>query len=140
MVIGKHGGGTMVGSRRGKNERVDSEFERQVWAYREAKTGLDGEDSKHDGKSAEYYEVDFRITLMASMRRFCLTGSGRIGCVPQAAEVGLMISIVATCDLPIVLRPNGDSYLVIGPCYIHEVMDGEALGTEGIKFEPIQLI
>jgi len=131
---------TLVGSRRGNNERVRPEFEQQVRAYLDVKTGLRRETPESDHGTPMYYEVEFRITSMASMRRFCLTEMGILGWVPQAAEVGDVVGVVAACDVPIMLRPAGESYLVIGPCYIHGIMDGEALDIEGMRFQYIDLV
>jgi hypothetical protein len=37
------------------------------------------------------------------------------------------IWILLGCKTPFVLQPNGGSYLLLGECYVHGLMDGEAL-------------
>ena len=36
--------------------------------------------------------------------------------------------------MPFVLRPNGDSFVIIGDCYIHRTMDGELACVPEAKF------
>lgn len=56
----------------------------------------------------------------------CTTASGYIAAVPYTTEVGDYIAILAGGKFPFVLRPIGDHYCFIGPCYVHGIMNGEA--------------
>lgn len=59
-------------------------------------------------------------------------------CVPKAAAVGDVIYILHGSEVPIVLRPSGDgSFTVIGECYVHGLMHGEALSLD--DYEPKML-
>lgn len=72
------------------------------------------------------------------LRQFESTALGRVliitrdnkslGLAPQACREGDWIVVLLGCQSPMVLRPNDDgSFIVIGECYVHEIMNGEAL-------------
>jgi hypothetical protein len=60
-------------------------------------------------------------------RQFSVTASNSIGLVPKLATIGDEIFLLAGGKFLYVLRPQGDFYRLIGECYIHGLMDGEAL-------------
>ena len=47
------------------------------------------------------------------------------GRMPPASREGDRIVILAGGHVPFVMRPTGDSCELVGPCYIHNMMDGE---------------
>ncbi|KAE8454201.1 hypothetical protein EG329_005126 [Mollisiaceae sp. DMI_Dod_QoI] len=55
----------------------------------------------------------------------CVTSKGFLAAVPWTAEAGDCISVLAGGYLPFVLRPMGDYYRLVGPCYVHGIMNGE---------------
>lgn len=69
-------------------------------------------------------------------RRGYMTEGGRFGLASGSAEIGDEVHIVLGCPAPFVLRQlkRGEadghpSYVVIGNCYQHGIMYGEALGN-----------
>jgi hypothetical protein len=70
------------------------------------------------------------MELMSRMRevirylRFCKTETGRLGQVPYGTEAGDVLAIFLGSEVPFVLRKVGDAYRLLGPCYVHGVMDG----------------
>jgi hypothetical protein len=65
-------------------------------------------------------------------RRVCITKKGYLGLVPDYSEKGDIIAVVVGAQTPFVLRPadqaaEGNKYRLVGECYIHGIMDGEAL-------------
>ena len=61
-------------------------------------------------------------------RHLFTTKEGYIGLAPQAVETGDRVCAILGCQLPMLLRSEGDErYVVIGDCYIHGLMNGEAL-------------
>ena len=56
--------------------------------------------------------------------RFCKTETGRLGQVPYGTEAGDVLAIFLGSEVPFVLRKVGDAYRLLGPCYVHGVMDG----------------
>lgn len=62
-------------------------------------------------------------------RAFFITDGGRMGIGPQDMQSTDIICILFGGTVPYVLRPteNSDEYLLIGECYVHGVMSGEAI-------------
>jgi hypothetical protein len=56
----------------------------------------------------------------------CITAKGYLAAVPYTTEVGDCIALLAGGRLPFVLRSTGDHYRLVGPCYVHGIMNGEA--------------
>ncbi|KAI4272794.1 MAG: hypothetical protein LQ337_005067 [Flavoplaca oasis] len=64
-------------------------------------------------------------------RRLVMTKGGKLGLVPDEAKVKDVICILASVDVPLLLRKvDVDTYLLIGEAFIHGVMDGEVLDGE----------
>ena len=60
-------------------------------------------------------------------RVFFTTEAGFIGLAPKAARKGDQVHILLGCQSPTLLRPEDTStFSVVGECYIHGLMDGEA--------------
>jgi hypothetical protein len=69
-------------------------------------------------------------------RRLITTSDGKLGLVPESVRVGDVIAIVG-CSFPILLRRTANnSYFFLGECYIHGMMDGEAM--DGVKKRSLQ--
>lgn len=63
----------------------------------------------------------------AFQRNFCSTKQGRIGLLPRGTLKGDLVAVFMGADVPFVLRATGaDRYELIGECYIHGIMNGEA--------------
>jgi hypothetical protein len=68
-------------------------------------------------------------------RRFMTTMNGYLGWGPDNMFCGSetqitsgdKIAIIFGCSAPIVIRPAGSNFQVLGEAYIHGLMDGEAL-------------
>ena len=59
-------------------------------------------------------------------RRLARTVNGYLGLVPRETRAGDIIALLPGGRLPFVLRSRGGPWELIGPCYIHGVMYGEA--------------
>ncbi|KAK0113332.1 hypothetical protein ONS96_014197 [Cadophora gregata f. sp. sojae] len=80
-----------------------------------------------------------RTTLTLQGRRLITTRNGYLGTAPEAALRGDVLAIIYGCSYPVVLRPSGDSYLLIGESYIDGVMDGELVeARESGMFEEVE--
>jgi hypothetical protein len=80
-----------------------------------------------------------RVKQAVWNRRFFLTRTSRseesfYGFAPQETRSEDLIAILFGCSVPVVLRKNegSDSYQFIGECYVHGVMDGEAIRDRGL--------
>ncbi|KAK0124903.1 hypothetical protein ONS96_008781 [Cadophora gregata f. sp. sojae] len=60
-------------------------------------------------------------------RQLMISKKGYIGLGPVPAKKGDLICVLYGCSVPIVLRKVGKHYILVGECYVHGLMDGEAL-------------
>jgi len=87
-----------------------------------------------------------RVETVVWGRRLIKTGEGRLGLVPRESKEGDLICILLGCSVPVVLRRIAEEdtdagVTLIGACYIHGMMQGEALtdnndgvyGKSGLK-------
>jgi hypothetical protein len=74
------------------------------------------------------------------MRRLCRTNSGYIGLVPGYAQEGDEVCVVSGARVPFVLRAQGTFYSLIGECYVHGIMDGEALKFQSFQTQEIRVV
>ena len=72
-------------------------------------------------------------------RTFFTTADGRIGVSARETQPGDQVCVILGCSLPLILRSTErGQYQIVGNCYVHGIMDGEALlgplpaGFEGI--------
>jgi hypothetical protein len=65
---------------------------------------------------------------LTRLRHFAGTVAGLAGYVPKKAREGDTVVMLHGADVPFVLRKKPDGrYLLIGECYLHGIMNGEAL-------------
>ncbi|KAI1353846.1 HET-domain-containing protein [Xylaria sp. FL0043] len=72
--------------------------------------------------------VDGLVDRMLFAGHMFTTDNGYIGSTQRPVQPGDEVFIILGCNSPMIVRPtpNGE-YEVVGSCYIHGVMDGEAL-------------
>jgi len=64
-------------------------------------------------------------------RKLCATTGGYLGSVPSGSLIGDKICILFASVVPFVLRGcKGEFFKLVGECYIHGTMDGEAIKDE----------
>ncbi|KAK4499645.1 hypothetical protein PRZ48_010163 [Zasmidium cellare] len=76
-------------------------------------------------------------------RRFFTTRGGRFGIGPQVMQTGDVVVVLYGGQWPFVLRPvdGSTAYELVGQCYVHDVMFGEAMerhkakGGEDVVFD-----
>jgi hypothetical protein len=61
-------------------------------------------------------------------RKFVLTDRGNLGWVPSSASKGDVVAVLEGSKFPLLLRRGGpdDAWRIIGVCYVHGIMYGEA--------------
>ena len=67
---------------------------------------------------------------------FCATDQGYVGLVPRAARDGDRICLLHSGKVPFVLRQlenAGRTWKLVGECYVHGIMGGEALKKSGLQ-------
>jgi hypothetical protein len=72
--------------------------------------------------------LDNAMLCLCTGRSFCTTTNNYMGVFPAAARVGDIIVVLVSGNVPYVLRHKvGDRFKYIGACYVHGIMDGEAM-------------
>lgn len=77
---------------------------------------------------ARHFEEALRTAC--SERKMFITDNGCLGLGPQAMRDNDIVCIVSGSIVPLVLRPSGDTYKLVGEVYIHGIMFGEACVEE----------
>jgi hypothetical protein len=75
-------------------------------------------------------------------RRLITTQGGYLGLAPEEVQENDAIAILYGCNFPVILRPHGDEYLLIGECYIDGIMNGEIIEAKergGIQYEEVEI-
>ncbi|PMD41991.1 HET-domain-containing protein [Hyaloscypha variabilis F] len=110
------------------------------------------------GYSRSDSETRFSVALLASIsqlsskystrfitsckgRKFCVTSGGRLALVPHGSSEGDVVCVIRGVHIPFVVRPVGQkdsketdaNYHLVGECYVHGIMDGEAMPTVSQK-------
>lgn len=60
-------------------------------------------------------------------RSFFVTNDGYFGLAPPGTQKGDVICVLLGCELPLIVRPMVDTYLLVGSCYVYGMMLGEML-------------
>ena len=61
-------------------------------------------------------------------RSIAITKRRYISAIAQEAQLGDLVCVLFGCSVPVVLRKRiGEEYQFVGECYIHGLMDGEAI-------------
>jgi hypothetical protein len=101
-----------------------------------------------ENSTAAYWKSDlansFHISFKEACigRRFFVTKKGYFGIGPAELEEGDEIYIIAGGNHPFALRPSSesrpDTFELIGDCYVHAIMDGEAVSDNGPGRESLE--
>jgi hypothetical protein len=72
-------------------------------------------------------------------RRLAILEDGRPCLVPDKTWIGDWLAIVAGAPIPLVLRQFGEHFKIVGCCYIHDIMDGQAFqnGRNLVEFDTL---
>ncbi|ERF75374.1 hypothetical protein EPUS_00167 [Endocarpon pusillum Z07020] len=75
--------------------------------------------------------------------RLCRTKNGYLGLGPPGAQTGDAVCIINGSCVPFVLRSSPDvkgSFQLVGKCYIHGIMEGEAMQIKDLVQKQISLV
>ena len=86
---------------------------------------------------ARVYDENFGLAIAG--RRFFATQEGYIGLAPSRTVAGDLVCILKGANVPFVLRRAGESFVLVGECYCHGIMYGEAMLREDLKIREISL-
>ncbi|KAF2804802.1 uncharacterized protein BDZ99DRAFT_480825 [Mytilinidion resinicola] len=79
--------------------------------------------------NADFLMISFeeRAWIWMHHHSIFLTSTGYVGLGPFGICEGDQICILLGAKLPLVIRSAGDTYQVVGPCFIYGMMDGEMM-------------
>lgn len=92
--------------------------------------------SKTPEQRAEIDELTKQVWLYLGCLPLCVGRrlavlESEIPClVPGNTCIGDVLCILTGAPLPLVLRPQGESFRIVGCCYIHDMMDGQLFENE----------
>lgn len=110
------------------SEFVSSNAEFKVFGKRLADYFNSGATSKDNNSHLLSYDVANQARRCLTSRKLITTAKGYLGLAPLYTKRGDVISILFGCSSPMILRPVGAYYQLIGEAYVHGIMNGE--GTE----------
>lgn len=87
-------------------------------------------------RGGDAFKWSHEATLVTRYRRFAVTGRGYFVMGPDVMEEGDIVAVLYGGRTPFVLRPIADgNWSLLGECYVHGMMDGEALKMEHAEEE-----
>ena len=89
--------------------------------------GMPGSNKAPDGNDAKVSAYDYAVWHALRNRRFFITTSGFMGLGPRTMQPQDQIAVLHGCRWPVILRPGDDHFKMLGTCYVHGIMDGEAI-------------
>jgi len=118
------GGGTRLNAFQ-HTLRADVEEDNARFSYRGASITWP---ERVDGEySSSVFQNPNIVNKMTCGRRLIKTSSGYVGIVPSYTEPGDIVCILSGGQTPFILREEEHHHLLVGECYIHGIMDGEAV-------------
>ena len=82
-------------------------------------------------EQAFFHKIGYELLKSTLAMRLCISRTGLLCMVPIFTKLNDKIVVLSECNVPMILRPRGETYEVIGPCYVEDLMNGEV--AEGIK-------
>jgi hypothetical protein len=72
--------------------------------------------------------------------QFAVTKEGRLALAPKRAEIGDVVCVLPGAQTAhVIRRQDNGRYRLVGDCYVHGLMDGEAMEMEDIPLENVEL-
>lgn len=125
---------TLIGNLGIRPQSPPEEFGQKYLACRKVIDELKGEELFPNLYSENQYFA--RLLAVTMTYDLCEMRSGLFGMMPMGTQVGDSIYFFAGSRMPFVMRPflgDDNNYQIVGPCYVHGMMNGEALRSEEWK-------
>ena len=108
----------------------------------ERSKGIEGENETDVEPHMRGFDI-FRQSLneMTTGRKFFVSSDRYMGLTPTGTQLEDRICVIRGCNVPFVVRPQvADGVYLVGECYVHGLMRGEAMRCEDGDFEAITLL
>lgn len=106
-----------------------NDFKTLIWEenrFPPSKDDFTSRTTAHE-RAASRYEYAFRNA--SAQRRVFHTEAGHVGVGPKVTRPGDIVVIVFGGYTPLLLRPWGNNYRLLGASYVYGIMHGEAMGS-----------
>jgi hypothetical protein len=80
------------------------------------------------------------ILKLQAGNAFFLTKRGDMGLADGTIKEGDLVAMICYMEMPLILRPDGDSYRLIAHAYLHGMMSGEETMPDEYEVEDITLV
>lgn len=121
------------------------EMKYTVWEF-DLMSFLSEQPTSELGKSQEVYErlermdeTTQQVWSSCGGRRLFITKSGRIGLCPPFSREEDLIYVIPGLDTPLLLRRSKTVKAFVGECYVHGLMEGEAMSL-GVEEELLEIV
>jgi hypothetical protein len=82
-----------------------------------------------------------RVQSVVWNRKFFTTANGNFfGLGPDGLQSGDVVAVLYGCSVPVVLRAVEQRYKLVGECYVHGLMDGQAITDPSLRDETFHLL
>ena len=85
-------------------------------------------------------QLSVRVRETMPFQRFGVTREGRMGLFPAGTKIGDQVHLIASAPMPFILQrkpveqaDDAEHMTLLGPCYVHGIMHGEAAGVRWTK-------
>ena len=86
------------------------------------------------------YALERRFELrIYNIAPLYVTAKAYLASVPWTAKAGDIVAVLTGGTMPFILRPAGNHYRLVGHCYVHGVMNGEAFPEDQNELEWIAI-
>jgi hypothetical protein len=82
-------------------------------------------------KVAQWNKARRALYLRIQRRLFFTTSGGRFGLGPWDTRAGDIVFVLLGCNVPVVLRQDGDRWIFVGEAFVMGIMDGEMVKAAG---------
>ncbi|TRX89111.1 hypothetical protein FHL15_010028 [Xylaria flabelliformis] len=89
---------------------------------------------------AQYWQTAIAFSKRLGNAILCFTQGRYVGLVPEATVAGDQICLFHGGYVPFVVRKKGPAYTLVGECYIHGIMNGQALQRPGLENQRFILV
>ena len=111
--------------RKATPEKEGNQF--RIWMRKINYSAFEPEDLVVSAGKHQWLEFTAAFQQATTNRRFFVTREGHMGLGPRDMEPGDVVCILLGAQVPFVLRAVNNHYVLLGECYCHGIMEGEAL-------------
>ena len=124
-------------------ERISDAFHENYISWRAIKTMLQSAEDTFNATMSEHYAraklFDQVHGNAISGKRFFTTQQGFIGLALSRTEPKDVVCILKGATVPFIMRQVGERYVLVGECYCHGFMYGEAMQSSDIRMREFSI-